>query len=434
MIASMQTTPVSAEEFAEAMLPFGPFERQPHLAVAVSGGGDSMALAVLADAWARAQEGRISAIIVDHGLRDNSLAEATLTADRLSGLGINNHIIAWPGSKPETAIQSAARRARYDLLDGWCRDHGVLHLLVAHHADDQAETFVMRLQHGSGSDGLAAMAPVRALRSCRLVRPLLDFPKQRLLATLRARGVDWVEDPSNANPKYARSAVRASLLQSDADVFGIIQATRRFARTRRALESQTSDWLARHAVLDPAGYLALNLSALQETEEEIRLRVLSRAALAIGGKTYPVRIASLERLARGLDAGQGATLGSARFTLSEGLVGVYREARNLPAPQTLGSGKHYWDGRFLITVSPQFERQAQALSVLPWGPEIDHEWPRDARPDWLRAVPGAARIGLPVIRCAGVLQVPKPGHDENNGILVRFQPTMPMSGGGFTVA
>lgn len=434
MIATMRTTPVSAEEFAEVMRPFEPFERQPQLAVAVSGGGDSMALAVLADVWARSREGRISAIIVDHGLRDTSLAEATLTARRLTSLGIDNQILAWSGIKPKTAIQSAARRARYDLLDKWCREHGILHLLVAHHADDQAETFMMRLQRGSGPDGLAAMAAVRAMTSCRLLRPLLDVPKQRLLTTLRVRGVDWVEDPSNSNPKYARSAVRAALSQADADVEGIVQGARRFARARSALESQTSAWLARHAVLDPAGYLSMNRAALQGAEEEIRMRVLSRTALAIGGKTYPMPIASLERLANGLGEGQGATLGSARFTIKGDLIGVFREARNLPAPQPLGPGQLHWDGRFQISVNALFQEQDRALSIQPWGPETDHQWHKDDRPDWLRTVPAAARAGLPVIRFAGALQVPRPGHDENNGILVRFQPTMPLSGGGFTVA
>jgi len=305
---------------------------------------------------------------------------------------------------------------------------------VAHHADDQAETFVMRLQRGSGPDGLAAMAPVRELHACRLLRPLLGFQKDRLLAVLRASAVDWIEDPSNFDPKYARSGVRAQLSASDADIMGIGQAARRFARARAALENHTSDWMARYAVLDPAGYLALDHAAFQTMDDEIRLRVLSRAALAIGGKTYPLSIASLERLAQGLAEGRGATLGSARFHMKTGMIHVYREARNLPEPLPLSPGVMHWDGRFVITRRAGDDGRSDRMTVKPWSLEIDQAWPKSTRPDWLCGLPAAARFSLPVICTDDVMQVPKPGQDENIGISVRFQPTIPMSGGGFTVA
>src|SRR5690606_3672257 len=125
------------------------------------GGGDSMALALLLHDWARARGGKILALTVDHGLRAASAAEARQTAARLAQHGIAHEILAWEGEKPCTGIQQHAREARYRLLRGACEKHGIKTLALAHNAEDQAETFWMRLAHGSGLDGLAGMAAKR---------------------------------------------------------------------------------------------------------------------------------------------------------------------------------------------------------------------------------------------------------------------------------
>lgn len=151
--------PIAAEEFAAAMAPLGPFEREPRLAVAVSGGPDSMALLLLAQEWAAARGGRVSALTVDHGLRAELSAEAAQVAQWAGLLGVSHVALTWIGDKPTADIQAAAREARYCLLEEWCAASGVFHLLLAHHRDDQAETFLLRLARGSGLDGLAAIAP-----------------------------------------------------------------------------------------------------------------------------------------------------------------------------------------------------------------------------------------------------------------------------------
>lgn len=357
-----------------------------------------------------------------------------MTAARLATHGIKTEILRWRDDKPDTGVQNAARRARYALLEDWCRQNGVLHLVVAHHADDQAETFLMRLQRGSGPDGLAAMAPVRELGACRLIRPLLDFPKARLVATLEAAGLGWVEDPSNRNPKYGRTLARATLETEPEKAVGFKIATDRFARARASLEAATADWLARYAALNPAGYLRFSLADWQRADDEISLRVLARAAHAIGGKAYPPDVAGLERLKATLQEGRGATLGRARFDLEGELVGVYREARNLPDPVALSPGVNIWDRRFVITL----KGDVNDISINPWGAEIAGNWPKNSRPAWFRALPARARAGLPVIAANGayILPVPEGFGDEPEkiGVSIRFQPTMPLSGSGFSVA
>ncbi|MDP1966000.1 MAG: tRNA lysidine(34) synthetase TilS, partial [Reyranella sp.] len=149
--------PVDVGAFARAMAPFEPFEKKPVVAVAVSGGRDSLALALLAHDWARVRGGAIVALIVDHGLRSGSDGEAASTRDLLAGLGIEAGVLCWSGAKPQSGLQEAARTARYRLLSDECRRRGILHLLLAHHADDQEETVTMRAARGSGLDGLAGM-------------------------------------------------------------------------------------------------------------------------------------------------------------------------------------------------------------------------------------------------------------------------------------
>ena len=200
--------PLTLEELEGALDRIGGFEARPVVAVAVSGGPDSMALTLLADRWARGRGGRIVGLTVDHGLRPESAEEARTVAGWLAARGIAQATLCWQGAKPMSGIQAAAREARYRLLAGWCREQGVLHLVTAHQREDQAETHLIRLRAHSGGDGLAAMSAVRALPGCRLIRPLLAVPKARLLALLAAERQPFLSDPSNLSPVFERGRLR----------------------------------------------------------------------------------------------------------------------------------------------------------------------------------------------------------------------------------
>src|SRR5271165_4045530 len=142
---------VTQAEFAAAMARLGPFEPAPMLAVAVSGGADSLALAVLADAWARARGGAIIALVVDHGLRAAAADEARATEQLLTGRGIAVRALRLAGLGPGSALAERARTARYATLTAACEAAGTLHLLVGHHLADQAETVALRVLRGSFS-------------------------------------------------------------------------------------------------------------------------------------------------------------------------------------------------------------------------------------------------------------------------------------------
>lgn len=299
-------TPLSAPEFAALMAPFAPFEARPALAVAVSGGRDSVALAVLTYQWAGERQGRVLALVVDHGLRPESAGEARATCERLAGLGIEAETLAWSGAKPATRIQHAAREARYRLLFEACRRHGVLHLLTAHHADDQAETLAMRAARESGPDGLAGMAALAEHRDARLLRPLLAVPRSRLTVTLQAKGIGWIDDPSNEDRRFERVRVRQDGGPALAPAGG------------RAVRDQEVAQAALRTLEIGSQGVALDQLVVSDLSKEITGRLLGRVVQAMAGGAYPPRRESLERaVARLSRAEGGGKSGKSRdFTLS----------------------------------------------------------------------------------------------------------------------
>ncbi|KAA0678471.1 tRNA lysidine(34) synthetase TilS [Roseomonas genomospecies 6] len=368
----------------------GGFEARPRLAVGVSGGADSLGLALLAQRWAAARGGALLALIVDHGLRAESAAEAARVGGWLQARGIPHAILRWEGEKPATGIQAAARAARHRLLAERCRDEGILHLALAHHRDDQAETVLLRFARGSGIDGLAGMAPVRAAGAVRVIRPLLDLPRDRLAATCRAFGQDWIEDPSNRNPLFARARLRAAgeaLAAEGLDPLRLADVARRAARARNALESATAALLAEAAEIHPEGWLRLDPKPLLEAPEEIALRALVRCIAATGGAPYPPKDEAAERLYGEIGGGmfQGRTLGGCRILPRRGRLVIAREPVGVTERLSLTpGGEVWWDRRFAVRLAAG---QGGAVTVAKLG--------RDGWRTALAAGPDSGRIGLP---------------------------------------
>jgi tRNA(Ile)-lysidine synthase len=351
---------------------FAPFEPKPTLGVAVSGGPDSLALCLLADRWARAQGGRVLALTVDHRLRPESSAEARQVARWMKKRGVAHRILAWKEPKPAANRAAAAREARYRLLVDVAAGRGILHVLLGHHLDDQAETMLLRLGRGSGVDGLSAMAACVELPELRLLRPLLGVPKARLVATLQAMRQDWIEDPSNRAGPYTRARLRRALAAvADAGVAArrLAATAHRLGRARAALEHAAAELAARAALIHPAGFIRLDPRALADAPEEIRLRVLARALMAVAGAAYPPRLERLEELARALaEPGfRGRTLHGCRVVPEGSALLVCRELAATAGRIALKPGRRVaWDGRFLVRAS-EGRRQGRGLSVAALG-------------------------------------------------------------------
>lgn len=442
MAGGAASAPVTAAEFAWLMASVGGFEPAPRLAVAVSGGADSLALALLAADWARARQGSAIALIVDHRLRPESAAEAARVAAWLEGRGIEHRVLVWSGPHPGQDVQAAARRARYALLAGWCRDAGVLHLLTAHHRDDQAETLLLRLARGSGLFGLAGMAPLVEEGACRLVRPLLAVPPARLRATLKAAGQAWIEDPSNRNPAFARARLRLeaqALAALGLAPAGLAETAGHLARARIALEREVERLLAQAALVHPAGFVRLDPGPLGRAAEEARLRALAAVVATVGGLDYPPRFERLARLATALDTdrlGGGRTLGGCRVRPWRGRLLVEREPAALGLPVALtAAGQARWDGRFIVEwlgegtppaglrIAALGAEGASALgAIVPAGaaPHLPHSVRRCLPALWL----GDTVAAVPHLRWR------RPG--STVAARARFRPPRPLCGSGFT--
>ncbi|MBC7951461.1 MAG: tRNA lysidine(34) synthetase TilS [Rhodospirillaceae bacterium] len=396
----MPMTPITAAEFAALMSPLGPFEARLRVAVAVSGGADSLALALLADQWAKALGGEVIALTVDHRLRANSATEAARVGQWLAARHIPHRILSWDGPKPAADLQAQARAARYRLLEEFCRAEGVLHVLLGHHRDDQAETLLMRLGRGSGVDGLAAMASVQEGFALRWLRPLLPLPRARLAATLIALGQDWVEDPSNANDAFARARLRKLipvLATEGLSPERLAATAKTMGRARVALETMVAETAARWVTLHPAGFAVADPQAFAHPPDDVGLRLLTRLLMCVGGGTYAPRAERSEKLFWQLKHGltKAVTLGGCRIApCSEGLLFSREPARMAPPVALVPGAELSWDGRFRLKVAEDapIGLVLGALGVTGWNRVAGMVKPRR-----LPVLPAAVRATLPTI-------------------------------------
>lgn len=389
--------PVKKDEFAALMEPFGPFEAKPHLAIACSGGPDSLALTLLLKDWAQTINGTVSALIVDHGIRVESGTEAKAVAAQLSQREIPAHILTYSGPPLTKTLQANARQARYNMLSDWCASNNILNLFVAHHQEDQAETVLLRLARGSGVDGLAAMAPVVETRQVRILRPLLTIAANRLRATLEEYGATPVQDPSNKDPHYARVRMRTL-----SDTFGREGMTPRrlaataahAARARSAAEGSTAKLLAQVAQIHAQGYALIERIPLENAPEEFALRALARTLTTIAGNDYPPRLEPLVRLydwMRDCPSKGGKTLAGCRILAKERSYLVCREPAAVKEV-TCARGDIFWDGRFRMLFRSREQGEVRRLGREGWR-KIAADAPNLRK----STIPAAVKVGLPAV-------------------------------------
>ncbi|ADZ69356.1 tRNA lysidine(34) synthetase TilS [Polymorphum gilvum] len=382
--------PFSSDDADALFMPLLDLDR---LAIAVSGGADSLALLHLFADWQRrtARAPQAHVFTVDHGLRAEARAEAEHVHRLCAGYCLPHEILTWAGRKGAPNLQATAREARYTLIGARMRALSLSALAVAHHRDDQAETFLDRLTRGSGVYGLAAMAADEADGpvGVRILRPLLDVPKARLIATLEAAGLSWFEDPSNTDLRYKRARLRRLgllLAEEGLDQARLAATAARLRRAADALDGWAERLVRDHCRVHPAGPAEIAVAPLAEAPEEVRLRSLSRLIRATGGAEHGPRLEALEPATAALLAGEAAsrTLGGVVLRRSGPVLRLWRErGRTWPAPLDLAPGEDgIWDGRYLVR-APVDGGSLAVRALAEAGVEIDRltwptGWPRDA--------------------------------------------------------
>lgn len=411
--------PALIVDATEAARLFEPLLAYRTVALAVSGGGDSLALLHLVARWRAGQSTGPTLLVltVDHGLRAEAAAEAAFVAAEAATLGLPHEALSWTGSKPQSGLPAAAREARYRLmLNRLALETQPAALVTAHTQDDQAETLLMRLARGSGVDGLAGMAPARAVEGSpglTLVRPLLGIAGERLRATLTSLGRTWVEDPTNKDLDQERPRLRAARPVLDAiglDASALARSAGRLRHARDAL-----DWATRRLADDvmtetPGVAVTLDRGALASAPRELTIRLLGAILRRIGGEHPDPRLIEIERLADMLRSGPR----SGAYTLAgtvvriepddepgdhpSGRILIVRErGRQLLPVQTLAPGQSAtWDRRFHLTLpdtapspvvirSPTEEEwsaiRRSLTATLPWPPSVGLTCPIFESPD-----------------------------------------------------
>ena len=351
--------------------------------MAVSGGGDSMAMLYLAHNWSRAWGVRLWVCTVDHGLRPEAADEAAMVAEECAELGWPHATLRWRWDGTGNKMD-AARRGRLEVLDQW---RGVLqHVLMGHTRDDLAETFLMRLARGSGVEGLSAMRARRAVRldgsraepedfdgdlplrflrhkglavchgSYDVVRPCLDMTRAELrhyLTTLKGR---WVEDPSNDDPAYDRVRVRQALPTLEAlgmDVGTLAATAERMGRARTALVARAVQVWSEIGHEGRVGFartgeILFDRAGFELVERDTQMRLLSAALGYVSSADYRPRAAPLEALLDRVLGGGGGTLHGCEARMERDQLRVFREFKAVADTDVQHGANTLWDGRWQV--------------------------------------------------------------------------------------
>ncbi len=356
---------------------------RPPIALALSGGGDSLALLHLAKAWADQAGRSLIALTVDHGLNPASAGWMWFAAERAQRLGVRHQTLRWLGVKPSTGLPAAARAARHALLAEAARAAGARVVLMAHTADDLMEAQLMRAM-GASAPSPRLWSPSPAWpegRGIFLLRPLLGQRRAVLRALLERLGETWIDDPANDDPRFSRTLARRRLAVCPApDVSAV------FPFSPPPDLGQVRE--------GSGGDLALPRQALVAAPPEGRRRLLGALALCAAGTTRPPATTALDRLAERLGHGDfTATLAGCRIETRGEQVMFCREtgerARGGLRPIDLPRGESVFDGRFAITACDDGYR-ATALAGL--ASRLD-----PAQRHALSGLPAAVRGALPAI-------------------------------------
>ena len=319
------------------------------LGVAVSGGSDSLAMMYLLRDWAEAGGPRLHAVTVDHGLRPESAEEARMVAEHAAQLGISHDCLLWEGWDGHGNLPDQARRARYRLLANWAGERAINHVVVAHTANDQAETFLMRLAREAGVDGLSAMTAERRHGRVTFCRPALRVTREELRDVLRSRGVDWIDDPTNDDDTYER--VRARKVLDALSPLGVSAGSLSVVAHHMSEVRNTLYWYvflaARELVSFEAGDMLIERKKFRTLQREVSRRLMQSALKWINNAEYGPRGRAMELLMEALRGGNSMTLQGCRVIVEPHQFRIAREY-NAVAAQRVDIGE-IWDARWQLT-------------------------------------------------------------------------------------
>lgn len=320
------------------------------IAVAISGGADSIFLCLSLVKWASLKGIKIVGLTVDHMLRPESTAEANTVHAWLTQENIEHHILTWHKDSFPSNIQDSARIARYELLLNWCKANGVNCLALGHSLDDQYETVLQRLSHHSGPLGLSSIAMTRQLDDTLLIRPLLPVCRADIIEALQGFEKKWIEDPSNKNTDYTRILIRSRKQEysryhlTSARISSFQNTMQNF---RQTMEKTCKKFTAKHVQIFSQGYCLVERSALLEESDELICYLISVYLQELSGNKYPPSADKVNHILTKIKDGVAHTSHGCRILCVKNQILICRELAAIPQKTKLNEQNTLkWDNRF----------------------------------------------------------------------------------------
>lgn len=338
-------------------------DNQTQVAVAVSGGGDSIALLHLVYRAAAHVGWKVAAVTVDHGLRTEAADEAAGVARFCESLGISHTILRWEHGVVTGNLMNEAREARERLIRDWALAQGIVHVAVGHTADDQAETFLMGLARASGLDGLAGMRSFWRRDGVKWSRPLLHHSRADLRAYLVRNGISWVDDPTNEDDRFTRIKARnvlAALAPLGITVESLERSVSHLSVARHALKD-TLLAAVKSQVQETAGGLAISEAAYTALPMDIRRRFLMASVAWLSGGKYAPREAKQANLLFAINSSKDATLNGCRFRCKRGAIAMHREPNAVVG--VVSTPDQLWDKRWRVDGPAEPGLEVRALGA-----------------------------------------------------------------------
>ncbi len=353
---------------AKLIKAFDLYVMSPKIAIAVSGGLDSMVLMNLANASKKINSKNIHIIVIDHNLRKGSKEEALFVKEEANKLGLKSVILTWQGKKPTSKIQETARKERYSLLFDYCKENYISDLFIGHHLDDQIENFIFRMFRGSGIVGLTSFSNFSKRENINLIRPLIEISKSDLLVFAKKQKIKWVEDPSNLNLNFDRIKIRNTLQNFYDSGFD----KKLFLKSINddidfVAESYVSKYIEVHENI----FVSIGKEFFIKTPNEIQMRIVKNCIrLFAPNNLYSpkdIKIINLLKWMKKNSNIKAKTLGGTLFRKKNNEIILYKEVKNLNNIKPIDISKSEfkcWDNRFLIKANKNFNGKVSYL-----GPE-----------------------------------------------------------------
>lgn len=327
------------------------------IAIAVSGGVDSVALSYLVSSFAKDKNIQVYIFSVNHNLRAEASEEISYVSDLSKKLGAEFFALSWDCGGNKTALQERARSGRYDLMTKKCHEFGIDILLTAHHLDDMIETYLMRKEKKSGIFGLSSSCSFFH-NNVRILRPLHHFPKAELIKYLEGQNIKWFEDKSNKSDLYERNRVRKKLAAlSDFDKDIVIDEIRQVNERASGLNERLIQTMAESLEINNYGFATLDLDNIKNESNDgywdIKIQILNYILTIIGGKTNIPRFRNLENLLDKLQINNDfkCSLHGCIIKKKNNKLWIFREKSAIKLKKIKLNLSQYWDNRFQVTVN-----------------------------------------------------------------------------------